>query len=103
MTPACGDLVAYAWVTGLVDTPYDLDLVERLAVEVEARREAYLDGQASIKAASVAVCQAADWPKIAAELDDARRARGYRARMLEPRVHDYAGAAVLGVKPMAVA
>ena len=93
MTPAAVGLVEYACAVGLVETPDDRDLVERLAVEQIERREAFLDGLFERKAASVAICQAADWPRVAAELDAARQARAYRARMLDvnPRPLDYAG------------
>jgi hypothetical protein len=91
VTPAAASLVDYACRAGLVDTPADLDLVERLAVQTVERREAYLDGLLERKAASVAISCAADWPRVATELDDARRARAYRTRMLAPREDDYAG------------
>jgi len=93
MTPAAASLVEYACAAGLVERAEDLDLVERLAVEVEARREAYRDGQASIKGASLDVCRAADWSRVASDLDTVRRARAYRARMLDARSrpYDYAG------------
>jgi len=91
MTPAAVALVEYACRAGLVSTPDDLDMVERLAVQTVERREAYLDGLLERKAASVAICRAADWPRVANELDDARRVRAYRAKMLEPRARDYAG------------
>jgi hypothetical protein len=91
VTPAAASLVAYACTAGLVETADDLDLVERLAVQTVERRDAFLDGLLERKAASVAISRAADWPRVASELDDARRARAYRAQMLGPRVHDYAG------------
>jgi len=93
VTPAAHSLITHAIGAGLVDDAADLDLVEQLAIEVTARRQAYLEGQASIKEASLAVCQAADWSKIAHELDNARRVRAHRARMLDasPRPRDFPG------------
>ena len=89
--PEAQDLVAFAIGAGLVDDEQDLELVERLAVEVTGRREAYIAGQRSIKGASLDVCAAADWSRVANDVDDARRARAHRANMLQPRPNDYQG------------
>jgi len=91
MTPAAASLVEYARSAGLVETPADDELVERLAAEQIERRDAYLDGVLERKAASLAISRAEDWAKVANDLDAARRARAFRAQQLEPRVNDYAG------------
>jgi hypothetical protein len=92
VTPAAAALVQYAWTAdGLIESLRDVDLVEQLAIEVAARREAFVAGQQSIKQASVDICRSADWHKVALKLADAQRQRSHRARTLEPRPDDFRG------------
>jgi hypothetical protein len=88
------DLVAFACGSGLVTTAEDLDLAERLAAEIVARREAYVDGLLQRKAGSVAVSRALDWGREATLLADVERARKHRATICDPapRPADRAGA-----------
>ncbi|HEY3925010.1 MAG TPA: hypothetical protein VGL75_10660 [Acidothermaceae bacterium] len=90
-------LVAAACQAGSVNDERDLNLVESLAVEVIAEgngyRRGWSDALAAIRGASNDVAQAANWPRIASELADARRSRAYRVKLCDPspRPGDYPG------------